>query len=563
VQVVKTRQVAGQLASIEARRIALHPATLFGAALSIWTMWGLNVGEAPVLNRAGTNVAFPLGLLAGGALIAASSAAVRMWNTERSEAIDITPASERARTLALLAGCSAAVAIGLVLQLLVLGWMMLNGPVTALNWWEVLAGPATVGLAISVGVAAGRWFPSRAIGPLALIALIGASIYLQMVDTIRQFGEQVRWLSPAIPLEFDPVELTFRAPAAHLLYLLGLALLFASLALLKGNHSWMSIPITGLAVSVVVVALSAVSQAQSYDRFDYEARLQALLPPSADYLCTQNGRGTYCAYPGYEGWIEEWAALVEPVLDLAPDEVSGRGLTVQQYPTHALDHQGSVVEIDYEPGLATGMWWGRQVGGDGDTWGDAYPFGMALGAAAWAVGLPLEPVAGTWELQADGSESFVPGTEGHSPDDVSYSTCDTWNQGRAVVALWMASQASPVTEQHLTNQIEHPRNRLIETFEDSQTDGTFTVYNFWDTIGVGQPYPWYALEFHNREAYYAYQLLEQPHPEVAEAIHNNWNVLTDPETTTVEALALLGVSPLADYERNHDGSSFDWYPACS
>jgi hypothetical protein len=209
------------------------------------------------------------------------------------------------------------------------------------------------------------------------------------------------------------------------------------------------------------------------------------------------------------------------------------------------------------------MWWGREVGGDGDTWGDAYPFGMALGAAAWAVGLPLEPVAGTWELQADGSESFVPGTEGHSPDDVSYSTCDTWNQGRAVVALWMASQASPVTEQHLTNQIEHPRNRLIETIEDSQSDGTFTIYNFWDTLGAGQPYPWYALEFHKREAYYAYRVLEQPHTGVAEAIRVNWNVLTDPETTTVEALALLGVSPLADYERNHDGSSFDWYPACS
>jgi hypothetical protein len=127
----------------------------------------------------------------------------------------------------------------------------------------------------------------------------------------------------------------------------------------------------------------------------------------------------------------------------------------------------------------------------------------------------------------------------------------------------MASQASPVTEQHLRNQIEQPRNRLIETIEDSQTDGTFTVYNFWDTIGSGQAYPWYALEFHKREAYYAYQLLDQPHSEVAEAIHDNWNVLTDPETTTVEALALLGVSPLADYERSHDGSMFDRQPACS
>lgn len=564
VPVVKTRQVAGQLARIEARRVALHPATLFGLALSIWAMWGLNVGEAPVLNRAGTNVALPLMLLAGGALVAASNAAVRMWNTERSEAIDITPASERVRTLALLAGCSAAAAIGLSVQLLVLGWMMLNDPVTVVNWWEVLAGPATVGLAVGAGVAAGRWIPSRGIGPLALIALIGASIYVQMYGTVQQFGEQVRWLAPIVPLEFEPVELTFRAPGAHLIYLLGLALLFASLALIKGKDRRMSIPITWLVISIVVVIFGAVSQAQAYDRFDYEARLQALLLPNAEYVCTENGRATYCVYPGYEGWIEEWVALVDPVLDMAPDEVSSRGLTVNQYPARALDllMNGSDVEIDYGPGLATGMWWGRQAGGDAG-WDDAYPFGMALGAAAWAVGLPLEPVAGTWEPQADGSDSFIPGTEDHPPDEISYQACDTWDQGRAVVALWMASQASPVTEQHLRNQIEKPRNLLIETIEDSQSDGTFTVYSFWDTIGVGQPYPWYALEFHKREAYYAYQLLEQPHTEVAEAIRANWSVLTDPETTTVEALSLLGVSPLADYEKNHDGSMFDREPACS
>jgi hypothetical protein len=228
-----------------------------------------------------------------------------------------------------------------------------------------------------------------------------------------------------------------------------------------------------------------------------------------------------------------------------------------------LDPDGSVDEIDYEPGLATGMWWGRQVGGDGDTWGDAYPFGMALGAAAWAVGLPLEPVAGIMEFPPNASPSFTPGTEGRSPDEISYQACETWNQGRAVVALWMASQASPETEQHLRNQIEQPRYPLIETIEDSQSDGTFTVYSFRDTIGVGQPYPWYALEFHKREAYYAYQLLGQPHTEVAEAIRTNWDVLTDPERTTMEALALLGVSPLADYERNHDPSMSDRQPACS
>lgn len=562
---VKPGQVAGQLAKIEARRTALHPATLVGLALTLWAMWGLNTGQAPVLNRAGTNVVLPLVLLAGGALIAASDAAIRIWNTQQSEAIDVTAASQRTRTAALLLGCSAPVVIGFTLQLIVLAWMMSNDPVTSLDWWELLAGTATVALGVSAGVAAVRWVPSRFSGPLALVALIGASVYLSLYDTAEQFGQPVRWLTPIVPLELDPTELTFRASGVHLVYLFGLVLFFVSISLLRGKTRRLLVPMVVFVISLATVAGGAREQARAYESFDYDERLQALLPPNADYVCERDRYATYCAYPGYEPWIAEWAALVEPVLELAPEHVQIRSLNVTQYPTRALDIllNGSDLEIEYEPGLATGMWWGRRVGTDGASWGDAYPYGMALGAAAWAVGLQLEPVAGTWELVSDHEPPrFVPGTEGVPPDQIAYQACDTGDQGRAVVALWMAAQASPVTEQHLLDQIEKPRNAIFETFED-ETGGEFTVYNLRDTIGVGQPYSWYALEFHKREAYYAYRLLDQPRRHVVDTVQQSWTMLTDPDTSTLEALDILGVEALAEYERQDNGQPFEMSPPCA
>jgi hypothetical protein len=181
---------------------------------------------------------------------------------------------------------------------------------------------------------------------------------------------------------------------------------------------------------------------------------------------------------------------------------------------------------------------------------------MALGAAAWAVGLPLEPIAGVWAPTTDDESAlFIPGTDGVDPATVTYQACDTWDQGRAVVALWLAAQASPTTEAHLRGQIEAPhQNPVIETVESD--GGSWTIYSFWDIIGVGQPYPWFALEFYKREAYYAYQLLDQPSEKLGDAIRANWDILTDPDTTTVEAVVILGEEPLADYEERNEGPPY-------
>lgn len=562
-----TIQVARQLGRVELRRLAKHPATLIGFVLACLAMWNLNTGTAPVLNRAGATTSLPLALIAAGGMIAAADASARMWKTERSEALDITPASERARTFGLLVASIGPFALALGLQAVALIGVSLDQPVTTLDWWDVTTGPLVVLLGTVIGVAAGRWAPSRVTGPVALVVVAAITVALSSYGVLQNAGQGARWLAPIVPLEFDPYELSFRPTRSHVLYLLGLIGAFVSLAALRGRmrHTWL--PLATLLVSVGMTVVTAGEQLAAYEDFDYEAVLTKYLPSDADFVCRQSGSVEYCASPGYEQWINEWDALVQPVLELAPPDVANRPLQVTQYPTRALDllfDGSSGRDVDPPPGLATGMWWGRRPGGN--EWGGAWPFGMALGTSAWAVGLPLELTRGQWIHEYDengqiASAEFVPGTEGVPEDQTSSIVCTTLNQGRAMIALWMAAQASPVTEQHLRNKIEDPDQPIFEDWVNDEGE-TVTLYvGVAQSFDVGQPYPWYALDIANHEAYYAYQLLDHPSEEVAGLIIQNWDYLIDPSTDTREALAVFGLEPVPGYD-NAFPDVYTFYPVC-
>jgi hypothetical protein len=395
-----------------------------------------------------------------------------MWKTERSEALDIAPASARARTAGLLVAAGAPVGLAVGLQIVALAGMFLDRPVTSLDWWDVLAGPLVVALATVIGVAAGRWVPSRLTGPITLVIVAAITITLSSYGVLQRAGLGARWSAPMVALEFDPYELSFRPTRAHAFYVLGLIGIFISLAILRGQARYTFVSVTTLVLSLVVVVVGASAQFAAHNEFNYEALVEQHLPPAAEYSCQTSGPVEYCAYPGYVAWIDEWDALVQPVLDLAPEDVATRPLQVTQYPTQALDllFDGSPTALGEPlPGLATGMWWGRGPGGN--EWGGAWPFGMALGTAAWAVGLPLELTDGHWITEYDESGAvvsaeFVAGTDGVPDDEVARLVCTTLNQGRAMLALWMAAQASPVTEQHLRTR------STIRTSRSSKTGST-------------------------------------------------------------------------------------------
>lgn len=543
-------RVAVQLAKVEARQLLLHPASLFTLALAIGVMWVMHSGEAPVLNRAGATTVVPLILIAAGASIAAADASVRQWKTEQSEALDIAPVRPRIRTAGLLLAGTAPVVVGLLVQVVTLGVLMFDRPVTPLDVWDALAGAAVIALTVSIGVSLGRWMPSRFTGPLALVALIAAASFLGSYGMRQRFGEVVKWFAPFVALDWEPVEIVFRPTLPHVIYLAGLIGAFVCLALLRGTGP-RALVLGCLVASGALVAVGVVGQQDAYAAFDADAALAQYMPPLANYACETKGNVEYCALAEYAAWIPEWTEMVDGVLAAVPGQVASQALLLRQYPTRLMD-QGQSFTLDYEPGLATGVWWNR--GSGGKTQADAYPFGMALGAASWAVGLPFERVAGHWVQEFDENgdmvtSEFVPGTEDVPEEDVEYAPyCSTLNQGRAVVALWLAAQVDDRTLLYLDERLERTQYPPVEEFV--LDDGTLflSIQGMIEQLDNGQYYPWYPYLYWIHEAYFANQLLDHPRNEVAGLIADNWDALTDPTTTTAEAVELLGIEPIPGLE---------------
>jgi hypothetical protein len=539
-------EVAVQLGKVEGRRILLHPASLFTLLLAVGAMWVMHQGEAPVLNRASATTVVPLMVFAAGVLIASADASARLWTTEQSEALDIAPASPRVRTAGLVLAATAPVIVGLILQVVTIAVLLLNDPVTSLVPWDFLAGITVIALSVAIGVAAGRWIPSRFTGPMTLIALIAAVSYLGSYGMRSRFGDVVTWFAPFVALDWEPAEIVFRPTGAHLIYLIGLVGVFIGLALLRGTGRRWFVG-ASLVASVAVLAAGVGGQLADYEAFDSETVLAEYMPPLAEDVCQVRGNVEYCALAGYENWIEEWAEMVEGVLDVAPDNIASTQLAVRQYPTRLMD-QGQSFTLEYEPGIAVGAWWNR--GGGGKTQADAYPFGLALGVSSWAVGIPFERTPGRWVWEVDDAgnrinSEFVPGIEGVPEDEIEYAPyCSTLNQGRAMVALWMAAQVDQRTGEYLANRLERTQAPLVEEFVD--TDGTtFPMFHgMLEEIDNGQYYPWYPILYWMHEAYYAQELLEQDPADVEALVAQHWQTLTDPTTTTAEAVQLLGIDPV-------------------
>jgi microcystin degradation protein MlrC len=142
---------------------------------------------------------------------------------------------------------------------------------------------------------------------------------------------------------------------------------------------------------------------------------------------------------------------------------------------------------------------------------DVPDLGLALGAASWAVGLPLAPPA-------------------------SQTVCDSSGQGRSVVALWLAAQATPETEEAL---------RLVAARQ--ATGRLMVVRDGWDG----------ALALGRAEIAHVLALLERPREDVAAAVAQDWHLLTDPSATTEEVANRLGLAAVSEVAAAGGAGPFD------
>jgi hypothetical protein len=506
------RRTLGALAVVEGWRLLRHPAILAGLAISVWWLTVDGRGLLPVLDRADVTTAVAIAPLAGGVLLAANQAALRSRRHGTEELYGTVPASPATRTGAHLAALLGVVALAAVLAAAKLAWLAAVGGVRAPDPGEAAVGPALVALAGVIGVLLARWAPSPLVAPVALLALAVGELWPSLYSWSGR-DPRYLWLRPWQELD-GPREVAYRPAGWHLLYLAALAALLAVLALARHGRLPGRVVTGGLAL--VVVAGTAWAQLRPAPAAAEAAIVQTVERPQASQACQRRGTVRYCHFSGYGQWVDRWAAVVGPVLARLPGPARGRPVQVRQdigelwrldglsASTNERLLVGARWHVATDRVIPVGMSWGTGRRGEADA------FDLALRAAVWAVGLPVD--------------LNLPGEMG--------SVCDTNGQARAVVAVWLAGQARPAAKDTLRGAFAAPPSA-----PDAQR-------YFLESLGASPlgriPPPWL---WSKPDGMYALQLLDRPAGQVAAALGPRWDRLVDPATPTAELVSALGLRP--------------------
>jgi hypothetical protein len=114
-----------------------------------------------------------------------------------------------------------------------------------------------------------------------------------------------------------------------------------------------------------------------------------------------------------------------------------------------------------------------------------------------------------------------------------FDSCAALGQGRSIVAVWLAAQATPRTRATFLRALAPVGYRSV---------GLVQLYDYqYQVFGYAAPG---IINWGMRDAEYAQQLLARNDAEVEVLMETNWGRLTDPHTTSDQAAALLGLNRL-------------------
>ncbi|MDP9073395.1 MAG: hypothetical protein M3N98_04305 [Actinomycetota bacterium] len=205
------------------------------------------------------------------------------------------------------------------------------------------------------------------------------------------------------------------------MYLVGLVAMAAVGALVV--HGLRSPRVVAGVAAISVVLVSGAFLAERPTTAGWAARDDLLAHPAGHQVCELRDAVRYCAYPAYRPLIDYWAKPVAgvhravPAADWPPIEVSQRAQAVDRASVGDSDLAAVLPDLVPQHGslvddgqLHPPLGWNRTGLGELE---------LALQAAARVVGLPLST-----------SRSGM--------------VCDAAGQARAVTALWLAAQATPL-----------------------------------------------------------------------------------------------------------------------
>ncbi|MEV0483919.1 ABC transporter permease [Streptomyces sp. NPDC050508] len=324
------------LARFESRKLLLRIPVLFMlAAYVAWIVWrtkGAWYGYPALQDVDRETQTGPL-LVGFAVLLCVNQAVLRSQRNDTERLFGVLVLEPWRRTVAhalSILPVTGLVALGVAAQF---GWQAVkstavgNGSVG-----ELLVGPLCVLLCGGVGLLMARLVPKAFAIPVAAVLFLVFSLLAPV-----SFGGDgaSRWM-PIITeasTKTLPSDLIGRPAASHSLYLAGLALALALLAVLisKGRTKTATAALAGsLAGAIALGVVGGIGQSAGVSSEMVAARTVATLNPQKDQTCVRHGSSTYCAFPEWVPRTTTWAEVTDHVQSLAGGTAQTRKLLVQQ-----------------------------------------------------------------------------------------------------------------------------------------------------------------------------------------------------------------------------------------
>ncbi|MFF4474530.1 ABC transporter permease [Streptomyces sp. NPDC001599] len=343
---------------------------------------------------------------------------------------------------------------------------------------ELAVGPLTVLAFGTLGVLLGRVARSAFAAPLLVVVLL----FVFVLGTAPGGASGRSWLAPAVSEagpDTLPSDLLGRPAAWHALYLAGVALSIALLAVVVAGGRSAAVR-TGLALGLAAAVTGGVLQAGGATPSSEltAARERATVRP--ELTCAEHGRSRYCAFPEWGPRTDAWAEVADHVQSLAGGSAHERPLVVRQ-------------RIDARYGLGT----------DTAIPASTEPHRVTVGTAWGGNRVP--------EFSSAVAAVLVAGTEAAGSE-----ICD----GRMVTVMWLS----------LSWQ-DDPMAALRRVRLDDSVTGSAIVLSPTDPLTMTEG-----------QTDVVRHLLEKPPAGVGARVKEHWAELTAPGVTTARAAELLGVA---------------------
>ncbi|MEU6776333.1 ABC transporter permease [Streptomyces sp. NPDC046759] len=470
------------LARFEARRLLLRLPVLIAFVLHVtWIVWhtSRSSDDFPVLQDADRATQGGPLLVGLAVLLCANQAALRSRRRDTERHFVVLSLAPWRRTAAHMLSVVVPALLTAAAVTAQFTWETLKpGAVGRGSVAELLTGPLIVLLFGTIGVLLARLCPVAVAGPLLVVVFLMLFVGGALPFAGRETGAV--WLTPVVTtsgVRPFPSDLLGRPAAWHALYLAGLALTAALLAVLVSGGRTRTVQ-AALAGALALAVLGGVVQTGGVTAATAAARTRDSLTPEKVQTCTRRGPSHYCAFPEWTPRVDDWARVADRVQALAGGGAHERPLLVRQRVEARYDLGDAAIAPSTRPGQVTvGTSWG----------GNRVPeFSTA--------------VAGV--LVADNEKNAA-------------GLCD----GRMVTVMWLslAWQRDP------ESVLRHVR------LDDSLTGSAIVLSRTEPlTMTAGQTKVVRAL-------------FRRPFDGVAARVKAHWTELTTPKVTTARAAELLGL----------------------